>query len=167
MHVRVCRDCGEEYRPDIVVCVDCGGVLQDFDTDADAGPSFARASASEPLPPQDLSRHRSVFQTREPRDLRAAAEALRDAGLAFSVVETGAQGEERRSVLSLHVRDEDASSARRLLAPLHGPEAVAHAERPDDDSACPACESPLRAGAPECPECGLVLSGEDDPARER
>ena len=23
--VRVCRECGEEYRPDILVCADCGG----------------------------------------------------------------------------------------------------------------------------------------------
>jgi hypothetical protein len=128
MHVRVCRDCGEEYRPDILVCADCGGVLEDV-TDADARPSGGRASASEPLPPQDLSGHRSVFQTREPRDLRAAAEALRDALLAFNVVETRAPNEERRAVLSIHVREEDVSSALRVLAPLHGPEAVAYAER--------------------------------------
>ena len=28
-HVRVCRDCGEEYRPEIVRCADCGGELED------------------------------------------------------------------------------------------------------------------------------------------
>ena len=27
-HVRVCRDCGEEYRPEVVRCADCGGVLE-------------------------------------------------------------------------------------------------------------------------------------------
>src|SRR5262245_7715889 len=29
MHVRVCRDCGEEYRPEIARCADCGGELLD------------------------------------------------------------------------------------------------------------------------------------------
>ena len=29
VHVRVCRDCGEEYRPEIAVCADCGGELED------------------------------------------------------------------------------------------------------------------------------------------
>ena len=28
-HVRVCRECGEEYRPEIVRCADCGGELED------------------------------------------------------------------------------------------------------------------------------------------
>jgi hypothetical protein len=26
--VRVCRECGEEYRPDVLVCADCGGELE-------------------------------------------------------------------------------------------------------------------------------------------
>ncbi len=176
MHVRVCRDCGEEYRPEIAVCADCGGSLEDRDTDAhtdaDARFSGPRASASEPVPPSDLAGHRSVFQTREPRDLRSAAESLREAGLAFHVVETRVPNEERRSNLSIHVRDADASSALRVLAPLHGPEAVAYAERtkdrPDEsDPACPACDTPVPAGAPECPECGLALSREDDPGEDR
>ena len=29
MHVRVCVECGEEYRPEIAVCADCGGALED------------------------------------------------------------------------------------------------------------------------------------------
>ena len=28
-HVRVCRECGEEYRPEVVRCADCGGELED------------------------------------------------------------------------------------------------------------------------------------------
>jgi predicted amidophosphoribosyltransferase len=172
MHVRVCRDCGEEYRPEIPVCADCGGPLEDRDTltDADAGPPGPRASASERTPPPDLTGHRSVFQTREPRDLRTAAESLREAGLAFHVVETPVQNEERRSTLSLLVRDEDAPSAGRLLAPLHGPEAAAYAERLEAEggpSSCPACDADVPAGAPECPECGLGLSREGDPGEDR
>jgi hypothetical protein len=166
MHVRVCRDCGEEYRQEISVCADCGGVLKDV-TDSGAPESSPPAPESERLPPPDLSGHRAVFQTREPRDLVPAAEALREAGLSFHMVETRVQGEERRSTLSLYVREEDASSALRLLAPLHGPEAAAYAARSsaleagDDDARCPACETALPPGAPECPECGLAFSRED------
>ena len=29
VHIRVCRECGEEYRPHIVSCADCGGELED------------------------------------------------------------------------------------------------------------------------------------------
>jgi predicted amidophosphoribosyltransferase len=174
MHVRVCRDCGEEYRPEILVCADCGGVLEDV-TDFGAHESGALAPESERIPPPDLTGHRSVFQTREPRDLAAAAEALREAGLAFHVVEARVQNEERRSTLSIFVRDESAESATRLLAPLHGPEAVAYAERSKDrpldteegNTTCPACDTAVPAGAPECPECGLVLSREDDPGEDR
>lgn len=171
MHVRVCRDCGEEYRPEIPVCADCGGPLEDRDTDrtdAEARSSAPRASASEPLP--DLSGHSSVFQTREPRDLRAAAESLQEAGLAFHVVEARVANDERRSTLSLFVRDEDAPSAGRLLAPLHGLEADDSVDRHETEggpSSCPACDSSLPAGAPECPECGLALSREEDPGEDR
>jgi predicted amidophosphoribosyltransferase len=172
MHVRVCRDCGEEYRPEIPVCADCGGPLEDRDTltDADAGPPGPRASASERTPPPDLTGHRSVFQTREPRDLRAAAESLQEAGLAFHVVEARGANDERRSTLSLFVRDEDAPSAGRLLAPLHGLEADDSVDRHETEggpSSCPACDSSLPADAPECPECGLALSREEDPGEDR
>jgi hypothetical protein len=171
MHVRICRDCGEEYRPEIAVCADCGGELEDV-TDFGAHESSPRAPESERIPPPDLSGHRSVFQTREPRELVPAAEALREAGLAFRMVETRVQGEERRSTLSLYVREEDAPSALRLLAPLHGPEAAAYAERSsaletgEGDARCPACETALPPGAPECPECGLALLREGDPGED-
>ena len=29
MHVRVCVECGEEYRPEVAQCADCGGDLED------------------------------------------------------------------------------------------------------------------------------------------
>jgi predicted amidophosphoribosyltransferase len=158
MHVRVCVDCGEEYRPEIAVCADCGGALEDRNTDADAPTSgLPSASASDLTPKPDLTGHRAVFQTREPRDLAKAAESLREAGLAFRIVESPRQYDERPTLV-LYVRDEDEGSALRLLAPLHGPDAVAHVAL--DDARCPACEAVLAEKAAECPDCGLALTGD-------
>jgi hypothetical protein len=166
MHVRVCVDCGEEYRPEIEVCADCGGVLRDADDEA------PDAAAGAPAPPsitaQDLEGHRIVFQTREPRDLVPAVEAVREAGIAFQIAESRVQNDERRSALSIVVREDDAPAAMRALAPLLGPEAVAYSEgseepTADGDARCPACETVVHAGTRECPECGLGLSGEGEP----
>ena len=43
MHVRVCVDCGEEYRPQITACADCGGRLEDRDDDGASGSSAGPA----------------------------------------------------------------------------------------------------------------------------
>jgi predicted amidophosphoribosyltransferase len=164
MHVRVCVECGEEYRPEITVCADCGGRLEDR-TDADtptSGRSGVSASALTTQP--DLTGHRAVYQTREPRDLAKAAESLRQAGLAFQIVEQKLQNDERRSALLLFVRDEDAPAALRLVAPLHGPDAVAYVE--GDDARCPACDAPVPGAARECPECGLALAAGTDPGED-
>jgi hypothetical protein len=170
MHVRVCRDCGEEYRPEITVCSDCGGVLEDrhtdSHTDSDAPPSgIRRASESEQVSRPDLTGHRPVFQTRQPREIVPAAELLREAGLAFLLVETPLQNDEARSTLALFVREEDASSALQLLAPLYGPDAAAYSSR-SDDTRCPACDAVVAAGTAECPDCGLVLSREPEPGED-
>src|SRR5262249_22862405 len=171
VHVRVCVDCGEEYRPEIEVCADCGGTLRDADDRPEPDTLLSRSSSapdSDLASPPDLTGHRAVYQTREPRDLAKAAESLRDAGFAFRIVEKRLENDERRSALVLFVRDEDESSALRLLAPLHGPDAVAYVEREeaqvaDDETRCPACETAVPKGARECPECGLGLSGEGEP----
>jgi predicted amidophosphoribosyltransferase len=174
VHVRVCVDCGEEYRPEIEVCADCGGALRDADDGTDSGtdsdaPRSGRSSASESdlASRPDLTGHRAVYETREPRELAAAAETLRQAGLVFQIVEKRLQSDERRSTLVLFVREEDAPYALTLLAPFHGPDAVPHfeaSERPADaDARCPACEAVVPKGAAECPDCGLGLSSEGEP----
>src|SRR5262245_45944799 len=169
MHVRVCVECGEEYRPEVVVCADCGGRLEDRRTDdrtdSDALPSRPSSASESDLTSQpDLTGHRPVFQTREPRELAKVAESLREAGLAFHIVESPLQNDERRSALVLFVRDEDASSALRLVAPLHGPDAVAYVAH--DEARCPACEAILPEGARECPDCGLAPSAGTDPGED-
>jgi predicted amidophosphoribosyltransferase len=161
MHVRVCVECGEEYRPEIAVCADCGGRLEDRNTDSDAPPSRPpSASESDLTSKPNLNGHRPVFQTREPREMAKAAKSLDAAGLAFQIAEKPLQNDERRSALVLFVRDGDEPAALRLLAPLHGPDAVAPAAHDADDPHCPACEASLPENAAECPDCGLALTGD-------
>ena len=77
-HVRVCRDCGEEYRPEIVRCADCGGELEDrYEGETDESPSLRRRRSrggrarrlSRPLPDPARGRPRA--------DGRAAARGRR------------------------------------------------------------------------------------------
>lgn len=172
MHVRVCRDCGEEYRPEIAVCADCGGELEDrFDDDGGA-PARPPAPPAE-IPPPDLSGHRAVFQTSRAAALVTFTEALRAAGIGFHLVEQGnaAQGS---STFSLLVRDEDGEAALRALAPLldvdgdperlHAVETAFRAGRGYER--CPACGVGVAEGVAECPECGLVLAAEKDPGED-
>ena len=48
MNFRVCGDCGAEYRPEIAVCSDCGGALEDRYED-ESGESLT--STEKPPPP--------------------------------------------------------------------------------------------------------------------
>jgi len=174
LHVRVCRDCDEEYRPEIVVCADCGGVLEDRHEDETGSPARRVPAAPPAPPPPDLSGHSTVFSTSEARAFVPLAEALREAGLAFFVLETPGDESRPRSTFSLLVRAEDAERALRTLAPLlaaegdperlHAVETAFRAERGYER--CPACEVALPEGARECPECGLALTVETDPGED-
>ncbi len=125
IHVRVCRDCGEEYRPEIVRCADCGGVLDDrFEEDDEGRPPFGWREAPEARPEDeavDLSGHRPVFLSNRAADLVPLAEALRAAGIAFHLVEQPAEMEVRQASFSLLVREEDFARTQAALAPLIAP----------------------------------------------
>jgi hypothetical protein len=175
VHVRICRDCGEEYRPEIAVCADCGGTLDDRWDDAGEavrtripGP----AAPSEPEAP-DLSGFRAVFVTSQAAVLVPLAECLREASIEFLLHESAKDPHAPAASFSLLVHDEDAGRALRELAPLlaGGEESgrfhvVESAFEAGAYRNCPACEIELPAGADECPECGLAL-GEVAAACER
>lgn len=141
MHVRVCRECGEEFRPEAVVCSDCGGALEDRD---DANPGAAGATAA----PAALVATRPdlvpVAEGTEAGEVEPFARQLGEAGIAFAV--SGAIHQFR-----VLVDPADAPRARAVLGLDAVPESVAL-------TACPACGAALPAGAGECPECGLGLS---------
>jgi hypothetical protein len=160
-HVRVCRECGEEYRPEVVRCADCGGELEDVFEDEGA-PSPRRASPDEPEP-VDLSDHRVLFQTPRAPDLVPMAERLRGAEIAFRLVEETV-GDAETARYSLVVQENAVKSALETLADLLAPHAEAgsvHALETSYESGryvrCPACDAELASGLAECTECGLTL----------
>ncbi|HVR71427.1 MAG TPA: hypothetical protein VMT87_11345 [Vicinamibacteria bacterium] len=156
MHVRVCPDCGEEFRPEIVRCSDCGAELRDSFDDAPPGPpAGAPAGVSAPA---DDAEYSPIFTTIESEAMRDAAAALAQAGVSFraSGNQTGFQ---------LRVRSEDRPRAAQALgiregAVLLGPESEAAAGH--EGGPCPACGTGLRPGQLECPECRLVLGEEGE-----
>lgn len=143
MHVRVCPECDEEFRPEIVTCSDCGATLVDhWESEPEEGevplpprpepPSAAR-------PPADF---KAVASAATAVEIDPIARALGAAGIVFAV--TGAVNH-----FSLLVAPQDVE---RALALLGVPEAAAEAH-----AACPACGADVQ-GASECPDCGLGLA---------
>ncbi len=138
MH-KVCPDCGEEYRPEIERCADCGATLVSADEAGAAALPDPMAAVTEVGP-------RAQALTRADRavELRPAADLLAAAGVPFAI-KNGPQGFE------LLVDPERMEAAAEAAAGVLGLQAATDLER------CPACETPLPGGAEECPECGLGL----------
>jgi hypothetical protein len=173
--VKVCRECGEEYRPEALRCADCGGELEQRFLDETGavlvpGGSEAEETAAEIAagPPAD---HRVVFVTPHAADLVPLAEALRESGVPYRLAQQPARAEGAPPQYALLVPEGEASAALRALAPLLAPEGeadMAHVEtrfEPDRGYVhCPACGAAQRPGAAECAECGLGLGADDEGA---
>jgi hypothetical protein len=162
MQVRVCRDCGEEYRPDIVRCADCGGELEDVHEGENEG-----APPSPPEAADDLSGHRVLFLTPRAADLVPMAERLRETGLEYRLAEQPGPAEGAPPRYALLVRDERVADGLRALADLVAPHEEGgdvHAVETRFDAErgyveCPACGTRIASKTSECPECGLGLGG--------
>jgi predicted amidophosphoribosyltransferase len=161
VHVRVCKECGEEYRPDIAVCADCGGDLEDVYEEEGALPAPRRQETEEPEA-VDLSDHREVFQTARAPDLVPLAERLKEQRVPFHLAERGAEGAPAR--YSLLVPETEVRRALEALADLVAPHAVSdevHALETHYEAGryvkCPACGAQQGSGLAECAECGLTL----------
>ena len=159
MRVRVCVECGEEYRPEIAVCADCGGALEDRD-DADAAafpPARAEADAGdEPAEPDEYTE--PVLTEDRATDLIGSADQLAAEGIGCRIRPLRrrlADGSLHVAGYRLVVAPENRARALALLG-LGADEDVDAETRP-----CPACATPIAPGAVECPECGLAAG--DDP----
>ena len=160
-HVRVCRECGEEYRPDIVRCADCGGELEDvFEDEGIPSPARSAPPAPESI---DLTGHRVLFESHHAPDLVSLAERLKGAQIAFRLVEE-AVGEASTARYSLVVAEDHARTALEALADLLVPHTEAESVHALDTSyesgryvRCPACGAEQGSGRTECAECGLAL----------
>ena len=160
-HVRVCPDCGEEFRAEIVRCSDCGAVLVDRHEDEAGGPArnMAAPEASEPAGDDSLEDYHLVFSSTSSEAVRGAADALVAAGIAFRITHRGA-------TLELLVHADDYAAAVPALAGRDGAillDTQPEAPEGQDVKACPACGTALAADAVECPECELVVGGNADP----
>ena len=150
MHVRVCTDCGEEYRPDILICADCGGALEDrFEETSTAG-------APEPEPPRISGPQHRLYSATEAADLEPLARRLGAVGIPFAV-----RGAVHSYQLLVGEGDRDrADEALKDLLPAEIPELTAGFDPERGYARCPACGTDLAQGATACPECGLVVGTE-------
>jgi hypothetical protein len=156
MPTRYCPNCDDEFRPDIVRCSDCGGELEDrYDDEggAEARPDDGSETEADG-PPEE---YRPVFGCMESASLKEAAALLAAAGVAFRATgcSTGFQ---------LLVREADQSAAATALRGREGALTVPEEGEPSvgaEGGRCPACDATVPAAAAECPECGLVVGGEE------
>jgi hypothetical protein len=169
-HVRVCRECGEEYRPEIVRCADCGGELEDrYEGD---GEESLPHPAPEEAAVAELAGYRVLFMTPRAADLVPLAERLRSMHVPYRLAEQPAPTEGAPPRYALLVQDADAAGALETLADLvaphedtagvHAVETRFHPER--GYVLCPACGAEAAPGVAECPDCGLGLAGGDEAA---
>jgi hypothetical protein len=162
-HVRVCRECGEEYRPEIVRCADCGGELEDRYPGYEAAPK----AEPEPAPEAELVGYRVLFATARATDLVPMAERLREAAIEYRLAEQPGAAKDAPPRYAILVRDGDAREALAAVTDLVAPHqdaADVHAVETRFDPErgyvqCPACGTAPPPGAAECPECGLGLGG--------
>jgi hypothetical protein len=156
VHVRVCPECGEEFRPEIVHCSDCGATLEDRWDDEAASSNAAPPSTTEPHREEAPGNYVAIYVSERAADLESFAERLGKAGLPFQV--KAAPGS-----FALLAREEDRERLASALGDL-----LANATLPSakDElfagyARCPACDHELAAGATECPECGLAVGGDE------
>jgi predicted amidophosphoribosyltransferase len=161
MHVRVCPECDEEYRPDIATCADCGADLVDRAVDEQGRP------LAEPAQAEGVQVALVALYSGPAAALRPLAEALASAGIAQRFVPIPGQ-----SGLTLAVAQEDGARAMEALAAFHGRgtelgirelAATFEAQDSEHEHACPACGAAVPAGAVECSDCGLDWGGDEPP----
>jgi hypothetical protein len=164
--VRVCRECGEEYRPEIPVCADCGGELETRRADAPR----ARPEP-EPPPAHELEGYRVVFTGSRAMDLVPLCDRLRETAIDFRLVEQPASVEGGPARYVILVKDGEAAAALHALAELIAPHETGGDVRAIEDGfdherqaylQCPACGTKTTADAKECHECGLGLGAADE-----
>ena len=165
MLVRVCPNCGEEFRPDILRCSDCGAELVTHDDEEPPGPSPHRGALGAFGDSQDAAR--PIAWSDQARDLVPFADRLVEAGVVFRIGQRPVDKQGRSHGFELRVGDKDRESATRALAPFATPEsgvtlleaAAVPGSGEAEGLACPACNAPVPYVGDECPECGLILGG--------
>jgi hypothetical protein len=150
MHVKVCVDCGEEYRPEIAVCADCGGRLEVRSGDGEGAVPETPSAPGGPHPDADFTD--SILHAERATDLRDQADQLVEAGIDFILRPATPAG--YRLLVTADDR-ERALAALGLLADDAGA-----TDGGDSARRCPACGTAVPAEVADCPECGLAVGDE-------
>ena len=160
MHVRVCPECDEEYRPDIVLCADCGAELQDRLVDEAQPYAPAREVESELEPPP--GNYRPISWAGHASELVPLADRLVALEIPLRIRPRESEPGEPGKGFDLLVRDEERDAALAAMAELEQTLGNTPVSADFDPSSgyrrCPACATEIRPGAVECSECGLAVA---------
>jgi hypothetical protein len=154
MQVRVCRDCGEEFRPEVAACSDCGGVLEDRDDELGGGVTVPEGKprftgfVPEARPGGIPAGYLAVTSAPSAAEVAPLADRLAEAAIPFAVNAS-------TQSFALLVPEADVEKALAALG-------MSPAEPGEAATSCPACGAAVRPGATECPDCGLGL-GQQEP----
>jgi RNA polymerase subunit RPABC4/transcription elongation factor Spt4 len=168
---KVCRRCGEEYRPEIERCTDCGGDLVTRFDDGVQKPLAVDDLTPRPQPAQALkgkSPHREsiIYSSRAAADLKPLVERLIDVEIPFRFVCRPGTTPTDPATYGVVVVEDNRAPALRAIAPVldADPDALAAVESSFDAEGgyhtCPACGQSLDSGAASCPACALALRAE-------
>jgi hypothetical protein len=161
--VKVCRECGEEYRPDILRCADCGGELEArYEEERTSWPKPGEAAAvADTRPAGD---YQPIAWRPTARELTPLADRLVALAIPFYLRPSASEAGEGAAGYELRVRQEEREAALRELAGFEPVPRIhsADAQGEGETSDCPACGHVVQKQAAECPECGLAL-GDGEP----
>jgi hypothetical protein len=190
MRVRLCRDCGEEFRLDAAVqtCYDCGGLIEtrerpdsvEKDPD-DQEPAWMRvgsdadddaddAGEDDDEDPQDDEDQEDAVAEAPPdlRLLHSGGSAFESAPLLerLAAAEIQFWARARLNAFEVHVKPDDYERAKREREVALGIEGVDVESGFDAETGyvrCPACHARVEPSHLDCLECGLTLraAGED------
>ena len=156
-------ECGEEYRPDAMICTDCGGRLQDRLDDGGARLAHRESSPAESAADPDEAFTERIVHEDQATDLVTAADRLVDEG-----IECRVRPAQPGTGYGLWVTAPDRERALAALGISTAAEAAAnaHGEGAAGSRACPACGAAVPSGVIDCPECNLAVGDDaaDDPA---
>ena len=153
--VKVCRDCGEEYRPEILSCADCGGELEvRYEEQRPAWPTRAAAPAAQDARP--AGDYQPIAWSARATELTPLADRLVEAGIPFYLRPRDSDAGAGAAGYEIRIRQEEREAALREIEALK-PAAPAPAPTGAGSQSCPACGHGLGQAAVECPDCGLVI----------
>jgi hypothetical protein len=163
VRVRHCPACRTDYRPEIAVCADCGGQLEDRDDELD--PSDAPSKAPPSRSPDELPEEfEPIHTSRDIDELPPLADALVAAGIECRM--RSANSDQRATIYRLFVRSQDRTAAAALLQPMLTSPDVDDFDPARGYARCPACDLALEPRTLQCPECGLLLGAAQTTCRE-